>query len=52
MMYALALSVLPQATFTPEAPHGTGLEWLTLMSVLVPAVVVIALVYWGSKNTV
>lgn len=52
MMYALLLSMLPQATFDAGAPHGTDLEWLIVLSVLAPAVVVIVLVYVGSKNTV
>jgi hypothetical protein len=40
------------ASFQANAPLGTGLEWLTLAAIIVPAVVLVALVYWGSQNTV
>jgi uncharacterized membrane protein YqiK len=36
----------------PDAPSGTGLEWMTIMSVVVPALVIIGLVWAGSKQTV
>jgi hypothetical protein len=35
-----------------QTPSGTGLEWLTIASVVVPAVVLVALVYWGAQETV
>lgn len=37
-------------SFQADAPHGTGLEWLTIASVVVPAVVLVALVYWGAQE--
>jgi hypothetical protein len=39
-------------SFQADAPSGTGLEWLTIASVVVPAVVLVALVYWGAQETV
>jgi hypothetical protein len=49
----LATTVLQQsATFQASAPAGTGLEWLTVGSVLVPAVLLVVLVYWGAQETV
>lgn len=40
------------AGFQTDAPAGTGLEWLTVASVLVPAVLLVFLVYLGSQRTV
>ena len=37
-------------SFQADAPSGTGLEWLTIASVVVPAVVLVALVYWGAQE--
>lgn len=49
----LAVTLLQNAaTFQANAPAGTGLEWLTVGSVLAPAVVLVALVYWGAQETV
>jgi len=49
-------SVLPMlqrtAAFSAEAPLGTGLEWMTVAAVIVPALVIIALVYLGRDGTV
>ena len=52
-LLVLATSV-PQrpGAFLPDAPSGTGLEWMTIMSVVVPALVIIGLVWAGSKQTV
>lgn len=44
--------LLQSAPFQSGAPLGTGLEWLTVASVLVPALVLIALVYQGRHTTV
>lgn len=35
-----------------EALSGTGLEWMPVASILVPAVLLIVLVWLGSRNTV
>jgi hypothetical protein len=35
-----------------EVPYGVGLEWLVLVSILLPALLLIVLLYFGSKNTV
>jgi hypothetical protein len=40
------------AAFAAEAPLGTGLEWMTVAAVVVPAVVIVALVYFGQDGTV
>ena len=49
----LATVILQEsASFQANAPVGTGLEWLTLGSVLVPAVLLVFLVYWGAQETV
>ena len=49
----LATVILQEAaSFQASAPIGTGLEWLTLSSVLVPAVLLVFLVYWGAQETV
>jgi hypothetical protein len=48
-----ATTVLQEtATFQANAPVGTGLEWLTVGSVVVPAVLLVVLVYWGAQETV
>jgi len=49
----LAASILQTSTsFQANAPVGTGLEWLTLGSILIPAVLLVVLVYWGAQETV
>jgi hypothetical protein len=49
----LAAAMLQEtATFQANAPVGTGLEWLTLGSVLIPGVLLVILVYWGAQETV
>ncbi len=49
----LAATVLQNAvSFQANAPSGTGLEWLTLAAIILPAVLLVALVYWGGQQTV
>jgi len=49
----LAATILQaSASFQANAPAGTGLEWLTLGSILIPAVLLVFLVYWGAQETV
>lgn len=44
-------AILQQSTaFQSDATLGTGLEWLTIGSILVPAVLLIVLVYFGSES--
>jgi hypothetical protein len=45
------LSLLAAAAPADISP-GTGLEWMTVASVVVPTVLIIVLVYLGSKQTV
>ncbi len=40
------------ASFGADAPLGTGLEWMTVAAVAVPAFLLVALVYLGQKDTV
>jgi hypothetical protein len=40
------------AAFGPDAPLGTGLEWMTVAAVVLPAVLLVVLVYVGSRDTV
>lgn len=40
------------AAFSTGAPLGTGLEWMTVAAVVLPAVLLVVLVYVGSQNTV
>jgi hypothetical protein len=51
---ALLVPTMPQAkaAFQANAPVGTGLEWLTIAAVLIPAVFLVALVYWGTQETI
>ncbi len=50
---SLLLSVLTLLAAAPaDVSPGTGLEWMTVASVLVPTVLIIVLVYLGSKRTV
>jgi len=51
LVFATSVPQRPGA-FLPDAPSGTGLEWMTIMSVVVPALVIIGLVWAGSKQTV
>lgn len=49
----LAAALLQRtAAFQANAPSGTGLEWLTIVSLLLPAVLLVFLVYWGAQETV
>ena len=52
MLFATGLAVLQRAaSFLPDAPLGTGLEWMTVAAVLVPALLLILLVYAGPQDT-
>ena len=53
IMLLIATSLLPQATrFGADVPPGTGLEWMTVASVLLPALLLIVLAYVGWQDTV
>jgi len=41
-----------QAAFSTEASLGTGLEWMTIAAVLLPALLLVVLAYLGRQNTV
>ena len=51
MMLPIAL-LQRAASFQADAPVGTGIEWLTLAAIFVPAVLLVVLVYWGAQETV
>ena len=48
----LVATLAQRAPFVADAPVGIGLEWMTIAAVVVPAIVLIALVYAGSSRTV
>lgn len=55
-MSALLLTLLlslPQKTgdFVSAAPLGTGLEWMVLGSIILPALALVVLVYLGRHST-
>lgn len=50
MSFTLLLGVLLQARPLESMP--TGLEWMVWASVLVPAFLLVVLIYIGNKNTV
>jgi len=52
MISTLLPLVAQAAPFAADAPSGTGLEWMTLSSVVVPALLLAFLVYQGNKQTV
>lgn len=52
MTALLGVLIQQTAAFATDAPVGTGLEWMTLAAVIVPAVVLIALVFAGRDGTV
>ena len=35
-----------------DVPHGVGLEWMPIASLIVPAVLLVLIIYLGSRNTV
>lgn len=48
----LLLLLQRAAAFGSGAPLGTGLEWMTIAAVVLPAALLVALVYLGSETTV
>ncbi len=45
-----SLPVLPAADF--DYAGGTGLEWMPLASVVIPAILLLLIIWLGSRNTV
>lgn len=39
-------------TQVAEVPHGVGLEWMPIASIIVPALLLLAIILLGSRNTV
>jgi hypothetical protein len=35
-----------------DVPYGVGLEWLVIASLVVPALLLVVIIYLGSRNTV
>ena len=35
-----------------EVPHGVGLEWMPIASIVVPVLLLLAIILLGSRNTV
>lgn len=46
------LPILAQNNWQDVPAIPTGLEWMTVASVVVPAVLIAVLIYMGSRNTV
>ena len=46
------LSVIAQTRWEDVPAIPTGLEWMTVASVIVPAVLLIVLIYLGSRHSV
>ena len=51
MLLALLRSV-QRLPLQPDAVLGTGLEWMTVGAVVVPALLLVLLAYLGQQNTV
>ncbi len=51
-MTGLLATLAQRAPFASDAPAGIGLEWMTIAAIVVPAVLLIALVYVGNDRTV
>ncbi len=52
MLVTLLLSILQQRSdFEVAAPHGVGLEWMVLASIIIPAIVFSVIVYLGRDQT-
>jgi len=45
-------AVAQHSDFAAGAPSGTGLEWMTIASVVLPALLLVALAYVGRQSTV
>lgn len=52
LVVVLSLLFQQSANFNVDAAHGTGLEWMTVGSVVLPALLLILLVYLGRGQTV
>lgn len=52
MTFFLFLVSALQETAAPVESAPTGLEWMTIASVVVPAVLIAVLLYLGSRRTV
>lgn len=51
-MTLLVMLLQRSAAFQADAPTGTGLEWLTVWALVIPAVLLVLLVYLGARTTV
>jgi len=53
LLLTTGLAFLQRATgFISDAPLGTGLEWMTIAAIVLPALVLVLLVYAGRQSTV
>jgi hypothetical protein len=52
LMYLYLVLLRQSVAFGVNAPSGTGLEWMTLAALLIPAVLLVVLVYVGAEETV
>lgn len=51
-MVLLLVALRQVAELEANAPVGTGLEWMTVGSVVIPAVLLAVLIYAGIQQTV
>ena len=52
MLMPVPLLLQRTAQFGLDAPTGTGLEWMALAALLIPALLLVVLVYVGADDTV
>ena len=50
MLLNSLLLIQQRTAFGIDAPHGTGLEWMTVGAIVVPALLLIVLVYLGQQT--
>lgn len=48
----LLFNVVAASAAASQGGHATGLEWMVIASLLVPAVLIVVLLYLGARNTV
>jgi hypothetical protein len=52
LLIALSQRLQRTVSFGADAPLGTSLEWMTIAAVVLPAVLLVVLVYVGRRDTV
>ena len=52
LLLSMLIAALPQAASAQAESMPTGLEWMVIASVVVPAVLLAVLIYLGQRRTV